>query len=340
MDVSDCRNVTDAGIRSLIVNQNDGKSINPILKTLEKLMIYNTGVTKTGARMALHNLPALKLLKHETTFEILVKLAETASSQIPKFSICCLFVKKILPYGNGGLGLVVSLCPSLTCVVIDFIKGLTDKDLLSLIPLQLRELRISNSYPPKEDEVEFTFDGGVGPLLKEVGSSLMILDTIFFDVVNIWTIFELCPNLVSLSLNDHRIGSERSPVIEPNVFPILSEFSTLKKLHICQGFDLTPEILFFLLSSPSLKIISITDCAALTDDVRDLVKCHRLQNLKELKLMYCESLTKEGVDALMTHHNSLKSISFCSCKLLTQDDILVWEQQTCKNNWKLNLFFK
>ena len=43
-----------------------------LCKTLQHLMIYSTGVTKQGARMAIRNLTMLKFLAHERIFEILL----------------------------------------------------------------------------------------------------------------------------------------------------------------------------------------------------------------------------------------------------------------------------
>jgi hypothetical protein len=346
LNINGCHDVTNAGIKFLCVDYIDGKENKAMMKSLENLMINNTGVTKRGAQMALKCLPALKYLYHETTFEILVNLATTSSkycyrkpAKIPKLSLRYLLIQKISPHGNHGLGLIVSVCPLLTCIVIDRMDSLTDEDLLSLILLKnLRELRICN-YPLKERQVRITFDGGIAPLLKEVGSSMIKLYIMFFDVGNIWKIVELCPNLIYLALIDRGDRGRNHiplPEIGSNFFPVISEYSSLQKLEIYYGYYLTSEILFFLLSFPLLKIISVNICNALTDDIlQKLVNCHRLQNLEELMLKYCDSVTKKGVDALMTHHNPLKSICISCCENLTPDDIADWEQQAHQKNWNI-----
>lgn len=297
--------------------------------------------------MALKRLPALKYLSHKTTFEILVNLAKTSSkycyrkpAKMPKLSIRYLLIPKISPHGNHGLGLIVSVCPLLTRIVIDRMDCLTDKDLLSLIPLKhLRDLRIYN-YPLKEHQLRITFDGGIVPLLKEVGSSMITFGVMFFDVGNIWTIVELCPNLIYLALNDRGRNPIPLPENGSNFFPVISKYSSLQKLEIFYGYYLTSEILFFLLSFPLLKIISVTICNALTDDIlQKLVNCHRLQNLEELMLKDCDSVTKKGVDALMTHHNPLKSICISCCENLTHNDIADWEQQAHRKNWNIKFSY-
>jgi hypothetical protein len=81
----------------------------------------------------------------------------------------------MIPYRSGDFRLTYSLCPSVTVLRIEETGGFSDMDLVSLMALEnLRELAIcADSHIRK-----ITFDGGVTPLLKAIGThSLQIRHT-------------------------------------------------------------------------------------------------------------------------------------------------------------------
>lgn len=89
LDIHSCHNVTDTGIQWLCVND-DGMR-NGLSKTLQQLIMYSTNVTKKGVQMAVQHLHALQVLDHDSTFEILVEMAQSAIDkhlpEIPSFSL-------------------------------------------------------------------------------------------------------------------------------------------------------------------------------------------------------------------------------------------------------------
>lgn len=223
------------------------------------------------------------------------------------------------------------LYPSLIKFVIRPTKGLRDNDLVSL--MSLKKLRVFEIYSLSGDEaVDITFSGGIVPLLKVMGHSLEILDISFFDDVDIWTVIEFCPNLLSLCLENHR----------GKALPGSDHRFILKKLkRLDCGYNILPRTLHYLMSFPSLVKISICDCDTFTDDfIEKEVKRNVFQNLKLIELFHCDLVTKRGIDALMTDGNSLQKISFRYCKNVTLENVYDWKKQARSKNWKLNFNFK
>jgi hypothetical protein len=346
LNLDTCRNITDSGIQWLcFASQGIETNNSELCKTLVQLLIYQTGVTKKGAQMALKYLTVLTDFEHDTFFEILVELGEVEQhdnfSKVKILPFTTLLIANISPSLSGRFEAGLSLCPFISMVSIVATKGLRDVDLLSLTALKkLNRLHIY--MHPKVEEVEITFVGGVVPLLQTIGSSLELLDLTYFDTIDLWTVIKFCPNLISLSVNDH---CERFSALHKNEIPRCrkdQERFTLKRLkELDCAFNIPPDILHFLFSFPLLEQISITQGSTLTDAVLiDAVKSHRLQNLKVLLLEECNLVTKKGINAFMTKHSALEYISLHFCKKVSLNDIVDWQLLARHNNWKLNLDFK
>jgi hypothetical protein len=96
------------------------------------------------------------------------------------------------------------------------------------------------------------------------------------------------------------------------------------------------------LSSPSLRILEITGCSELTDVILETVVLrHHFQNLEQIALAYCDSLTKKGIDFLMNDNNSINrmDIKFEGdySELLTDENFYEWEEKRIQKNWQLIL---
>jgi hypothetical protein len=187
----------------------------------------------------------------------------------------------------------------------------------------LRELVF---YREKEVEIEVTFDGGVAPLLIVIGSSLTYLMISCFSVVNFSTIIEYCPNLSYLTVCRHWNPIGPPPKLK-QLFRTESRkekfiLSQLKMLHLEYHSTISSDIWLCLLSSPLLNHICIRHCDALTDDVfQNATKSGRFQNLEILNLISCNSITYQGMDALMTDANPLRLICTYNCENLTREDL-------------------
>jgi hypothetical protein len=310
-------------------------------------MMYSTSVTKRGTRFAINNLTALKNLYHESTFEVVVEIIQTGRSLMQdSFSYVHLSLGNFTPYIQGILGQVVQLIPSLTCVVLCVTKGLTDTDLLSL--LSLKNLRTFRLVPYSEveeqnQEFEITFKGGVVPLLRKFGHFLESLDISFFTVIDIWTVFKFCPNLIRFWFNSHcdsvTVLSESEIALYLNNEEKRLILKNLDGLFC--GYNTSPEILHFLLSFPALKEIEINSCDALTDEfLQSAISCHKFKNVKKFNLSFCHYVTKRGIDALMTNRNCVEEIRIKSCDNLTHENVYEWHLQAKKNNWKFNILYK
>jgi hypothetical protein len=311
-------------------------------------------ITKKGVKIALENLPALRIIDHNATVEVLADIAQTHLNQMllpPKFALSVLRLEDRQPYSSGYLGLAISLCSTITSMHIEETAGFTDTDLLTLMALeQLQNLYIHADPNLGKNQEKITFDGGLLPLLKLKGSSLEKLELVFLSDVNIYRIAEFCPNLEDLHLEN--ILSYTCPD-EVNV-TLASKRSrkdfTLKSLtnlyiwvlqHEKSTNHPQREILLFLLSSPFLSKIEILSCDTLTDNVLlAATKIHQFENVTEIVLQNCDFVSKRGVDVFMQGGNSLKFIYLHNCKKVNQENINFWENQAQKKNWDFYFDFE
>jgi hypothetical protein len=186
------------------------------------------------------------------------------------------------------------------------------------------------------------------PLLKANGNTLKSLKLHLFDDVDIHSIIELCPNLNSLVIDHCEYCEIPIPVEEPNnslrCKRIKIEPPILRKLEVLRiffsPFQFNAEsLLLQLLSSPSLRILEIV-CIDLTDSILErVVLLHHFQNLKHLKLAYCDSLTKKGIDLLMNDNNSINSmeLEIDDSSLITTENLNEWIEKSKQKNWQFNL---
>jgi hypothetical protein len=313
--------------------------------------MYSTSVTKRGALLAIENLTALKHLHHESTFEALVELMQTGWDRnllkiSDSFSEVHLSLGYFTPYIQGSLGQVVQLIPSLTCVDIFVTKGLNDSDLVSL--LSLKNLKTFHLKHPSEaeeqnQEFEITFKGGVVPLLRKFGHCLESLNITFFTVIDIWTVFKFCPNLILFFFESHCDSVTVLPESEIALYRNNEEKRLiLKNLAVLVfGYDTSPEVLHFLFSFPALIEIEIIACEALTDEVlQNAISRNEFKNVMIFNLSFCHYVTKRGIDALMTNRNCVEKLRIKRCNNLTHENVYEWHLQAIKLNWNLNIHYR
>jgi hypothetical protein len=355
LNVSRCKKITDAGIQGLCVSVNHlGKEDQRLgqCKSIETLFIEGTKITKKGIQTALINLPFLKQCKIDILNSDNVPVQFLAEMHQPdwnikrpedirKYSLDSLYLcHQILhdgklmsiPYTSGSLGLVASLCPSVTSLKIVLIKGLTDREMLGL--LSLKNVNILVIVHPVINDV--TFEGGVVPLLKRFGSSLKELKLTGLMHVNIRAIIDFCPKLQSLSLceNNYIYGTtvrakedaepyhskqsimERKPLVLKNLEK-LCLVCAFYEGDIFEENEISSEYLLSFFSSPSLIDIDIQSCSNLTDCVFERAsKIHQFLNLEKLSISDCQSLTRRGIDVVMNNKTPLSEINIYSCHRL------------------------
>lgn len=227
---------------------------------------------------------------------------------------------------------------------------MTDIDLFcltSLKKLQILKFPCSDEEDEEydedeEDDDEITFDLGLVPVLKVIGSSLQVLDLSYFEFVDIWTVVKFCPNLISLTFDNQCYSL--SALSENEIIQLRYEkgqvyFRHLKDL-VC-GFNLSHDVLFDLLSCPLLESVYIEYGDALTDELLQQVMANGfLKNLKLLSLESCDLVTKEGLDPLVINDNHLEQINFQLCEKITKQNVWDWLNFARRKNWKLRLEFQ
>ncbi len=368
LNVCDCEKITDAGIQGLCVSVNHlGKEDQRLgqCKSIETLFIEGTKITKKGIQTALFNLPFLKKFEIPGGYSFPVPvqlLAEIHQSDwnikqlkdIRKYSLESLNLAWLpydFPYISGSLGLVASLCPSVTVVKVEFITGLTDSDLLGLLSLEnVNELEIhGNDF----NSTVLTFEGGVVPLLKGFGSSLKDLMFTWLKDVNIRAIIDFCTKLQSLTLeynksysttvsakedaepyhHSKRCRMERKPLV-------LRNLEKLRVIYDNEEDKISSEDLLSLLSSPSLMDINISCCSNLTDYIFERAsEIHQFLSLEDLTLYFCEYVTRKGIDVFMNNKTPLKAIEINCCDNITEDDIDLLISNARSEKWELSVVY-
>ncbi|XP_046654169.1 uncharacterized protein LOC124344613 [Daphnia pulicaria] len=251
LNLKGCTDVTDDGIRWLCGVDLPGMGKSRLCKTIQKLSILHTSVTKKGIQVALKNFLFLNILENCYIVDALAELAQSAiDSKQPgfynnTFSISTLYTSPDTPLRSNSLPLALPLCHLVNQVSICVTKELKDSDLLCLLSIKmLRKLEIGgSSFCLITGETAITFDGGVAPLLKAFGRSLETLMLGGIKLVCLSSIIEFCPNLISLFISGTS-GSFKDEDL----------------------FQVPADILFVLLSFPSLEKISIGLCDSLTDE--------------------------------------------------------------------------
>ena len=249
------------------------------------------------------------------------------------------------PYKSGSLGMAVTLCPSVIKVRIVTEDNLMDDDLIALLALKnLRELSIGGG-----DSCNITFNGGVWPILQVLGQNIEFLTLAELPEVNIRAIAEFCPNLrflhlvMNSSYPTNWPEEERKPFsprpIKPD--PVLKKLESIHLVcvsHLRLGSVIPSENIPMLLSSPALVHIYVKDCLTLSDDhLQKAFELHRFPKLEHLELEQCHSVTKRGVNLLLSTASPLKKVKLWECRSLTKQNVIDWTKQAKKKKWNLSL---
>jgi hypothetical protein len=360
LNVEFCSHVTDTGINWLCLGVDSElifRTITPghkqpgLCKTLRQLNTLHTNITREGIQLVLRHIPTLTILDSHHTFDVLIELAKMAIEIKRPGIFNGFFSPSILhtpykPYKCGSLQQALSSCHSISRIVIYATKGLTNRDLLSLKQIKmLRALEIwSCPCVGLLRNTKITFSGGVAPLLKVTGRSLVVLNIMCLNLVQVSTIAEFCSNLKSLTISNHCGRVTELPASERDNFQIernRNKQSIFKELkYFFSSYDVPSYVLLFLLSSPALEDARIYDCDTLTNDVlQKAAKLNNFLNLRSLELTRCNAVSKDGIDVLMTDSNSLKLLDLFSCENVTEENVLDWNKQGFQKNWNLTVQF-
>ncbi|XP_046452028.1 uncharacterized protein LOC124199997 [Daphnia pulex] len=358
LDVRFCWEVTDFGIQGLCLDytekENDGadqtskkgdferrESCTPprLSNSLQTLCLEGTQITKKGIQEALQKLRSLKALEHNSTVKVLCEMHREdwekteKRNKIPKYALSKInFAVKDNQKSKDRLCKVVSLCPSITKLFISK-KGLNEG---------LKEGRTNNiremeniGYRP------FTFNGDMVPLLNIIGNSLTELSLCGFDSLNICSIIDCCPNLRQLKLSNSRDFSADPERHEYFNIEERKTFEQLEKLTV-SSVNISPENLFTLMSSSSLKLIVVEKCKTFNDEIlQQASDLHSFPNLEYLELNECDFVTVKGLNVLLSESNPLKEMKISSKDMKSLAQINKrWKQHLALENWELNISHK
>ncbi len=252
-------------------------------------------------------------------------------------------------YRNGALPLAVSLCPSVTELCLH-LHGITDSELRSVRLLEnLRKLKLENERDAGTSRI--TFNDGLAPLLKDVGSSLKSLELEYLAPLSIHVeeLVEYCPNLVRLTIDwcycrtSTDINELAGRLIRktcPAIWKHLRELNLSSRIDLLDSTDIMMPAEFLILilaSSPALRELSIVACEFLNYDVlRRVFRCHSFSCLEVLKLQFCDIVTRGGINLFMNDGNNLKKFE-SDCARLSDQDLMELKFQAKQQNWDLQV---
>ena len=326
-------------------------------KLIHTLKMKETKVTKIGIKVALENLPNLKTFEFCRSVQILAEIRREnlergcfKTYSITQFQ-CTEFEDhngNMLPYEIGSLRLEASLCPSVNVVHITLQPGLTDFELCGLLELKaLRELEIEDYYYVDEfewDNNEITFHGGVLPLLKAFGSSLVRL-TLY--QLNIWVNIRAIAKLEYLTLDDIARCSVVSLEEESHHEEVMLKH--LKKLRLAvsqeNSYGLFPSkvisFVFVSLCLGPLVSLEFLGCDGLTNKfLEEVTRLDRFPNLELLNISRCDNVTKKGIDCILNVKIPLRYLYVIGCNRIRKKEFDEWRKKAREENWEIKFGFE
>ena len=253
--------------------------------------------------------------------------------QLDLRNLSCWVHEQFPPYPRGGLASAILFCPFVVEIEIAHVRGVLDQDLEALLNLENLERLFLSS-------VEFSFDGGLLPVLRKFGpKSLEQLNLYSANEVDVAVIAQHCPKLRSLFLE--RIGRYIQSTHEQS--KILHSFQGLEKLEIhhsnyylANGSPTSLDV-SVLLSSPSLLSIRIFYIDALTDREIERAALHFFPKLDYLHLVTCPNLTSRSIEILLSLNSPITNLFFYKCAQLSLADANKWKKMVEDNNLDLTI---
>ncbi|XP_046457829.1 uncharacterized protein LOC124204734 isoform X2 [Daphnia pulex] len=321
--------VSDSGIRDLCVT---GKC-----KSIHTLILTETNVTKLGIKMVLDNLPALRILQHPSTFEVLFQITNGDRYPLSDF-----FVLPNVPYTSYSMSGALGRCRKIRRLHIVKPKEFMASELryFTVVLSGLVYFKIS-ATPGEHPCFGKWFSRGIAHLLQDIGISLKSLSIANHYLIDIPWIIKYCPKLLSLTLEENggfeTCSGHFAPIIktkqeQQTVFVL----KKLKRLHFSGRI---PEaLLIILLSSFSLIYVCIENCDGLTDEVLEVTaNLHQFQNLEHFEISFCNKITSKGIDCLMNERNPIEVMKLNHCHNLSSENIENWKKEKSEKNWKLSI---
>ena len=211
----------------------------------------------------------------------------------------------------------------------------------------LRELEIEDYYYVDEfewDNNEITFHGGVLPLLKAFGSSLVRL-TLY--QLNIWVNIRAIAKLEYLTLDD--IARCLVVLLEEESHHEEVMLKHLKKLRLAvsqeNSYGLFPSkvisFVFVSLSLGPLVSLEFLGCDGLTDKfLEEATRLDRFKNLELLNISRCDNVTKKGIYCILNERIPLTRLYVTGCNRIRKKESDEWRKKAREENWEITFGFE
>ena len=320
-------NVSNHGLSHLCGVSTDGSIVATDCNRLESFFARNTKVTHFGICLAMTILKHLKFVDHKS---LQVANEELSANVLPPKMIL-----KLCSFGNYEfLKLQFKVIQS-TEIPSDFhhqfigySKYVKSISLASVKDNGTYLERLPSRFYLPCPSREISYVNGVAPFLADYGQDLQAIRWHYVGKVDIFSVLALCPRLTSMVLrSENYFQSAPCPTIAPQ---------HLEHLKFSSGGDnLKKDELLHLLLSPNLKVIDISLCAVLCDDVRKRSGITDFENWKSLSSSVATTFRKQ----------CFLPFFFPSPMLFTSSNsgtVLHWlrrriESLAASRNWHLNI---
>jgi hypothetical protein len=294
-------------------------------------------VTKLGIKMVLDNLPALRILQHPSTLEVLSQITNW-----DRYLLFDLFIHPNVPFTKYRISERGAFYKSLR---IRRLHVVISKEFGAFQLKYLRPYLLLNdedliyfkiSVTPGQYLYSRRFSLGMADLLQDIGISLKSLSIARHYLVDIPWIIKYCPKLLSLTLEQNDGYKTGYGTLKTSKQERQTVLKKLKRLHLSG--DIPEKLLIILLSSFSLIYVCIDNCDYLTDEVLEVTaNLHQFQNLKHFEISFCSNITSKGIDCLMNERNPIEVMKLNHCHNLSNDNIENWKKEKSEKNWKLSI---
>lgn len=313
LDVTSSKSVTDRSVPFLLN-----------CKKLLKVQLYRTSVSAAGYTKLLSELPSIQDFGRCEKFgKVLQMLQENNSDPLPTKSCQCVDLTE------EQLRLLVKYFPRLTGFSILHVERVADLTILGELT-DLKDLKLLNC--------DF-FGDFVKELLDKRGFNLHTLLLEHVDEIDLNALIfisQYCPNLKSLSFYNCEFVEHALLTFNLNKLAV-RPFSVLEKLKCVSDCSLV-HLEFLMIYCKNIKFIQLGSSTGVNDETMSRVLGQNpMRSIEELRILYSHNLSMQTVELLMTHCDSLHTLSELeSWEGITSSELSDFREHLRRNNIKLD----
>jgi len=343
LDLSYCRQLSDRGLLSLLLPQDNWGQHDSRFgqcKLLSKLLVSGSqDITSAAISEAVQQLQQLAVLDYQDTVGVIEQLV--LGGRLDR-QLLLRSLYSLDSSCSDSLALAVSVCPLVEHVYIVTSSTITSTTLLSLLDLQqIKEIHICNelghySLPVQEQ---------LGPVLQKHGQTLLSLNMAEVEQIDVEMICDFCPNLVHLALLWNKsyitqvpgkVRKEFKRTFFPKLLTANIAFIEPDEENVFS--EMCARDLTTILLSPCLKSLKLCQAQNLSDMILgDVLAEDGLKCLENIELNKCNEISFDVLEQLLEDKNPLELARFARCEEITKRDFQNYQKKIKKWKWKMKV---